>query len=153
MESFILKGIRRIANAGLRGTVGFHSSDVPWMSTEGIAELQSHAKRGHYIHQHHHYPVAYGRHTLPHANTSPIRPCLLGEFPTAMGTPSIENIRWRDKLLRETESHPDGYLQARLSLIEEYGYDGAMFWGINSTDNRSSFNATQQKQIRAFAGR
>lgn len=141
---------RRIAEAGQLATVGFCDADPRWLPRRDRRELMRLAARGSYVHQLHHYPGAHRpRRLSPHAEL-PIRPCVVGEMPTSLGTwgPS-HNMRWKDPGL--AEANPRRFLRERLELVRRLGYPGAFVWALNSEDGATSWREEQGAQIRAFA--
>jgi hypothetical protein len=150
MSAFIERGVERIAHAGLVATVGFVDPDPRWLAPSVLARLRALAAEGRYVHQRHHYPTILGDFTLPAHATSPITPCILGELPTAMGG-ALDNIRWRDPELRQTESDEERYLEARLRLIHDVrGYPASLLWSARSADSRRAWGASQIAQVARY---
>ncbi|MBW2464608.1 MAG: hypothetical protein JRH11_23375 [Deltaproteobacteria bacterium] len=152
MNAFIGEGVERIVRAGMLATVGFADPNPRWLARAVLDRLRYHAGRGDYLHQRHHYPTILQDHTLPAHAASPITPCMLGELPTAMGG-ALDNIRWRDRALGETERDPSRYLEARLRLIhDERDYPISLLWSARSGDGRRTWGDAQLAQVRRFVG-
>ncbi len=152
MGRFLSLAVARIAEAGLVATIGFSDADPRWLPRRDRRELLRHAARGAYVHQVHHYPSVYkARRLVPHREL-PIRPCYVGELPTARGTwaPSA-NMRWLDRGLAETDV--TRFLVERLELVRRRGYPGALVWALHSSDGATGWGDDQAAQIRAFAER
>jgi hypothetical protein len=149
MSRFLLLGVRRIVEAGFVATVGFFDPDPPWLAASTRRELVRLGASGAYVHQLHHYPGRHhARRLRPHA-TLPIRPCIVGEFASAQGTPFVsEHMHWEGPGLREGDR--ERYLEARLSFIERLGYGGAFVWGYHSSDGASEWGEGQARQLGAF---
>ncbi len=143
---------RRIAEAGFVATVGFTDADPGWLPRRDRRELVRLAARGAYVHQLHHYPGAHRPRRLRRHAELPIRPCIVGEMPTSLGTwgPSA-NMRWEDPGLAEAD--PGRFLYERLALVRRLGYPGAFVWALNANDGATSWSEGQAAQIRAFAER
>jgi len=151
MSALIAEGVERIAAADLVATVGFVDPDPPWLKPHVLSRLRALAAEGRYVHQRHHYPTVLGDWTLPAHDASPVTPCVLGELPTAMGG-AVDNIRWRDPELRDTERDPARYLEARLRLIHESrGYPASLLWSARSGDGRRTWGPPQLEQVRRYA--
>lgn len=146
MCAFLQASVRHINAAGFVATIGFKEASPSWLSQELRNELIELGEAGKYIHQLHHYPTAIAEWTLPPHATLPIRPCIVGEFPTAQGG-TAGNLRWRDGGLRRSEKDPDRYLSGRISHIKNLGYPGALLWSARATDARSQWTKRQQQQL------
>lgn len=150
MSELIDQGVSRVVDAGLVATVGFADPDPSWLSPSARQRLRRLAARGRYLHQRHHYPTIIQDHRLPRHDQSPITPCILGEFPTAMGR-SLDNIPWRDREVRGAEADARRYLEARLRLIhDERDYPVSLLWSARSGDGRRTWGPAQLDQVRRF---
>ena len=152
---------RRVLAQGYAHSVGFKQLEPPWLAPALRAELIADGAR--YFHQAHHDPTwsaspLFDR-MLATDRRLPPRPrafarCLLGEFPTGQGAAHTpENARWADPELAQSERRAQDYLRARLALIEERGYDGALLWSArqDDPDPRCTWNANTQRQLREFS--
>jgi hypothetical protein len=149
MDQLIAQSVGRIGEAGLVATVGFLAGAPRWLSRRTRALLAEAARAGRYVDQRHHYPTWLGPYRLPEHDRNPIRPCVLGELPTAIGgTPT--NARFRDRETRVSETQRDRYLEGRLSLADLRGYPVTLLWGAKSRDNRSAWGPDQQRQVARF---
>ena len=151
MSQLIEKGVSRIVHAGYLSSVGFHQPQARWLTQTCLQKLKDLAAEGKYIHQVHHYPTFLSRDTIPDHDTLPIKPCLLGEFPTAQGGGDLSNVPFYDRALRQTEKDPAAYLKARLTYIKQQGYHGAFPWAARSNDPRSAFGQSQRQQLSEFS--
>ncbi|MBC7172695.1 MAG: hypothetical protein H5U40_09725, partial [Polyangiaceae bacterium] len=152
MGRFLVLGARRIAEAGFLATIGFTDAEPSWLARRERDELARLGASGAYVHQLHHYPGTHRpRRLRPHAEL-PIRPCIVGELPSSLGTWGPSNhMRWEDAGLAETAA--DRFLIERLALIERLGYPGAFVWGLHSRDGATSWSEGQESQIRQLVAR
>jgi hypothetical protein len=150
MVAFLEEGVERIVAHGFLSTIGFCHARAKWLTPRFERMLVERAKRGTYVHQVHHYPTLSGHRTLPRHDDLPIRPCLVGELPTAIAK-GPENARWLDPELAATETDRTRFLDARLALIRARGYPGALLWSAHSEDTRRSFTENERVQIARFA--
>lgn len=149
MNSLLRRGVNTIVDHGFTATIGFKEAAPKWVGDPLWKTLKEGARDGHYLHQLHHYPTILGDRRLSPHQTSPIKPCIVGEFPTAAGN-GLSNVRWRDRALRDSERDDARYLQERLGWIEQQGYPGALLWAARATDNRSAWTLPQQEQTAAY---
>lgn len=150
MLAFLEQGLERIEAHGFVATIGFCHARAKWLTPRFERMLVERAQRGAYVHQLHHYPTLSGHRTLPHHADLPIRPCLVGELPTAIAK-GPENAKWLDPELAATELDRTRFLEARLDLIRRRGYPGALVWSAHSDDTRKSFTENERAQIARFA--
>lgn len=151
MSDLIELALDRIQDAQFLSTVGFRDADPSWLRASLRRRLIADAAAGKYVHQLHHYPTTIGEWHLPEHNTLPIRPCLLGEFPTGQGhTTTPSNVTWEDDHLEE--DNPRTFLRRRLELIERYGYPMALLWCSQASlaDPRSQWTKPHRRQVAAF---
>jgi hypothetical protein len=163
--SAILAEFRRVVlEAGYDHSIGFKQFSPKWLDPALRRALASDGER--YWHQGHHYPTAGSARFIDEVNaTLPLRSrefqhCLVGELPTARGPRAQDpssflqpiNWTWRDPELARSEAMDERYLEERLRLIFERGYDGAFFWSARPhvSDRRSRWDATTQRQIQRF---
>jgi hypothetical protein len=144
LTDFLLDGVRRIARRDLRATIGFDDPRPRWLDPAARTALRRLAERGAYVHQRHHYPRGARGQPLPPAAESPVRPCWLGELATARAG------RWSDAGLAEDD--PDAYLERRLALVRERGYEAALLWASRATDPSVRWDAGTRAQVRRAAG-
>lgn len=145
LAAFLLEGARRVARRGFRATIGFANPRPSWLPPDVLAGLRALADRGVYVHQRHFYPREDLGMRLPPAHASAVVPCLLGELPTAQAA------RWADPELWLTESDPERYLEARLALAKERGYEGALVWSCRGSDPQSRWSPGTRAQLRRAA--
>ena len=144
MSEFLIDGVGRVAERGLRATIGFLDSSVPWLSLHARSRLRALAARGLYLHQHHHYPGVTGVRTLPPAWRSAIQPVWVGEVSTS------QHGRWHDAGLAENDE--ERFLAARIALIESRGYAGALLWARRAGDPHVRWDEVVRAQLRAVHG-
>lgn len=154
MARFLERGVDRITKAGLLASVGTKQADPRWMPPSLRAKLARLGAEGRYVHQLHHYPSPYEPARLPDHESLPIRPCLVGELPTAQARPlGLHAWCWPEGLAHyRAELDPARYLEARLRLIEARGYPAALVWGAHSTDGMSAWGPNQQAQVARYVG-
>ena len=153
MARFLDRALDRILDAGFRATIGFKQADPRWLPAPLRARLQRLGRASRYVHQLHYYPSLHEPTPLPAHDTLPIRPCVVGEMPTARGRwldPFF--MRWLDggpaRWRRETD--PDAYLRQRLELVDRLrGYPGAWLWSARGEDGASRWGPAQRAQVRA----
>ncbi len=176
MNLLLASAIERIVQSGACATVGFKQLAPAWLAPQTVRLMQNQASQGRYVHQLHHYPTLVTDRKLPPVSASPIRPCIVGEFPSAQGSRfggllsgSLHPTNWvfGDREARDSERDPHAYLRGRLSLIQQRGYDGAFVWATPpawlqrrdslargnrpSSDVRVTWGDRQREQVRAFA--
>jgi hypothetical protein len=149
MNELLAEGVERIEASGFCATIGFSNARPKWMTARFERMLRDRAARGTYVHQLHHYPTLHAHRTLAAHRDLPIRPCLVGEFPTAIAK-GPENARWLDRELASTEADASRYLEARLELIRTRGYPGALLWSAHSSDTRKAFGEEERRQAERF---
>lgn len=142
LGAFLVEGARRIGRRGFQASVGFLHADVPWLPRSDRRALRHLAERGTYVHQVHHYPSVTGRRLLAPAAQSPIQPCWVGEVSTSM------EGRWNDPGLEEGDA--ERFLAARLRLIDDLGYQGALLWAHRASDPHVGWDAAAKAQVRAL---
>lgn len=142
LGAFLVEGARRVARRGLRASVGFLHAAAPWLPPSDRSTLRHLAERGAYVHQIHHYPSVTGIRYLPAAERSPILPCWVGEVSTSRAG------RWAGSGLAEDD--PESFLSARLRLIEELGYEGALLWAQRADDPHVGWDEVTKAQVRAM---
>ncbi len=147
LSTFLLEGVRRIARRGFRASIGFIHARPTWLPEETRHALQRLADRGEYLHQRHFYAREDLGMRLPEARESAVTPCLLGELPTAQAH------RWADPELWATECEPERYLEARLALVAERGYAGALVWSCRATDPQTRWDDGTRAQLARAAVR
>jgi hypothetical protein len=145
LSAFLADGAQRIARRDFLATIGFNRADPTWLAPDARRALERLAERGRYLHQVHFYAKEGRRSRLPHVDHSAIVPCLVGELPTAQAE------RWADPELWDTEADPDRYLEARVALVRDRGYCGALLWSERAKDDQSAFGARQISQIERLA--
>ncbi|MCB9615339.1 MAG: hypothetical protein H6722_23135 [Sandaracinus sp.] len=153
MCTFLGEAVRRIDAAGLPATIGFKQLRPKWLTAELRRTLGELAARGRFLHQVHYYPSLHEPLPLPPASRSPFPRVVVGEMPIAHGRwldPFF--MRWPDggpsRWAREADSQR--YLQSRLELVAERGYDAAWLWSAHGTDAASGYGPSQRAQIRRF---
>ena len=141
-----------IQDAQFLATIGFKEENPSWLRPSFRSRLQRDAGRRTYVHQLHHYPTTIDDWELPDHATLPIKPCIVGEFPSGQAA-TAANARWDDDGLAEDDEN--SYLRRRLELIERKRYPMALIWSAthNPRDPRSQWTANQQRQVRQFSGR
>lgn len=160
MNLFLAAFRERVLAAGFDHSIGFKQLAPGFLAPQLRELLISDGDR--YWHQAHHFPtIGLDRlfeNTLATNRKLARKPhdykrCLVGEFSTARATDLtiVDNYIWGDKELRITERKEDMYLYARWELIRDRGYDGALAWGVKSTDSRSNWSLNSQQQTRDFA--
>ena len=147
LSCFVEQACRRIADRNLRATVGTLRASASWLTPGARRTLSRLAERGAYVHQAHHYP-SDERPTLPAASASPLGPCLLGELPTARASG-----RGAFRELGATEGDTERYLEARLALAMERGYEGALVWAHRARDEHAELREPQRAQIRRYTSK
>jgi hypothetical protein len=145
LSELLIDAARRIARRGFVATIGLSRADPSWLAPSARVALQRLAARGAYVNQAHFYAKAGRRSRLPPASDGISMPCLLGEMPTALAE------RWADPELQSTEADPARYLEARLALVRERGYSGALLWSRHATDEQTRWDARVISQIERAA--
>lgn len=143
LSEFLMEGVRRVARRHIRASIGAVRVRPRWLRWRDRWALARLADRGLYVHQLHHYPKSE-QDTLAAARQSPIRPCWVGELPTA------RHGRWGDPGLGEDD--PERYLEARLRLVESLDYEGALLWARRAADPQVAWGEGTRRQIAAYAG-
>lgn len=152
MSRFLSEAVERIVAHDLLATIGFGDPEPRWLDPDVFDRLGQHARQGRYLHQRHHYPTLVSDHRLPPHDAHTITPCALGELPTAMGGGALDNLRWRDPSLRESERDPERYLEARLRFVHEsQEYPLSLLWSARSEDGRRTWGPAQLAQVRRAA--
>jgi len=135
---FMNDGVERITAAKQRASIGFYDGQASWIGQDLMRVLQNSSQQGQYLHQHHCYP-RWGNLTLPPHDTMPIKPCMLGEFPTsAAGIYTL--ARW----IRQPS------LQERLMWIDSQGYPVTLLWSVNAKDKFSCWTPQIEAQVLKF---
>jgi len=145
LTELLVDGVRRIARRDLRATIGFGHPSPRWLAPSARTTLRRVADRGAYVHQRHHYPRGDRGRALPPASESPIHPCWLGELATSRAG------RWGDAGLAEDD--PSRYLERRLALVRDRGYDAALLWAGRANDGSVRWDAQTKAQVRRAAAR
>lgn len=144
LGDFLVEGARRIARRGLIASVGFLHAVPPWLPPSAAMTLRRLAERGAYRHQVHHYPSVTGVRRLPEASRALSRPCWVGEVATS------QHGRWPEAPAEDDE---EAYLEGRLALVEDRGYDGALLWAHRATDPHVRWDGLTRAQVRRFTER
>lgn len=149
MCALIERAVDRIVGRGFVATVGFKAADPPWLLPRLTRKLRRYGGHGEYLHQLHYYPSLLEPRALPRHDRLPLRPCVVGEMPTAMGRrldPFV--MRWRDDRDRERGRDPSRYLERRLDIVRRKGYPGALLWSGRAADRASTWGPSQWAQVR-----
>ena len=152
MALFLERAVDRITRAGFVASIGTKLGHSAWLPRATVHKLSRLGREGRYLHQLHHYPSPYEPWRLPEHARLPIRPCLVGEFPTARGKPlGLHQWCWPEGISHyAAELDPARYLEARLRLIEAKGYPGALLWGGRSQDGMSAWGDAQRAQVARY---
>lgn len=142
LTEFLIDGVRRIARRDLRATIGFSVPQPRWLPPSARTTLRRIADRGAYVHQRHHYPRERTD-RLPPATDGAVQPCWLGEMPTSPA------VRWPDEGLAEGDE--TRFLERRLNLARERGYEAALVWASHATDQAVRWDTREKVQVRRAA--
>jgi len=152
MSHLISNATLRIYRAGFRSTVGFVQHDPSWLPADLVQGLRTMASADNYIHQFHYYRSRLMSDPIPPHDSVMIKPCIVGEFQTRMGyewDENVEGLKWVNDGAAEDE--PDGYLYARLGVLDRVlEYPAVFFWGKNSRDSFTTWRDSQKIQIMRY---
>jgi len=155
MVRFLERGVERIAERGLRSSIGFKLADPKWLPDSLRVRLAALGAKGDYIHQVHHYPSLYEPWRLRRHHTLPIRPCIVGEMPTKQASAlGISHGWWRERLRDLSRAaDPNAFLERRLEIAEALGYPMALLWAAKSGDEMTAWTPRVRAQVGRFARR
>jgi len=153
MCALLEQAVDRIVDAGFLSSIGFKIGNPRWVPRPLMRKLGRLGDEGRYVHQLHHYPSLYEPWPLPRYEQLPVRPCLVGEFPTVQAPLfGLHKMAWPEGVTHlRHEQDPERYLRARLELIERRGYDGALLWGGRSTDGMTAWGEPQKAQVASYS--
>jgi len=134
MKAFIMEGTRRINAIRLDdGSPAFRSS-IGFAHRNSIDKWNAH-ELGITLHQFHYY--AQKNRALPSEAHSTGRPCVVGEFATAVGRD------WPDL----KEQNREQTVTNRLACIEQKGYPACFLWSAKSIDAATRWNEETHRAV------
>jgi hypothetical protein len=137
MQLFLAEGMHRVNRNRLPDGTGAFQSSIGFAHWKSMGNWNA-EDLGITLHQFHYY--AQRNRDLPIYSRLKVRPCVVGEFATAVERewPALRSVK-------NKQTTAD-----RLSCIEEKGYPACFLWSANAVDRATRWTEKEQQEVIAY---